>query len=105
MVGNRLHAWNVLEVSPDQEPHVALGQTSSKRDPHQPRIVGRQIARKKRDAVTRARCGGLRRLAGSAKGKSPVAKLARQPPGFGNEVILFVEADERRRRTGVELAA
>src|SRR3954463_14805913 len=104
MVGNRFHAWNVLEVAPDQEPHVALGQTSSKRDPHKPRVTGRHISRKQRHAIARARGGGLRRLADGAKGKTPVAKVARQPTGFGNEVILLVKADERRLHAAPDLA-
>jgi hypothetical protein len=55
--------------------------------------------------VARARGGGLRRLPVGAKGKPPVAKLARQPRDFGNEVAFFVEADERRGISCVHLGA
>jgi hypothetical protein len=66
---------------------------------------GHDISWKKRNAVARASCSSLRRLAAGAKRKPAVAEMAGEPRGFGNEVAFFIEANEGWRLPSVELVA
>jgi hypothetical protein len=91
-----------MRVSPNEEPNVARRHARSKRERDQPRVIGRQVSGKERDAVASARRSSLRALGIGSKGNPIDPKFAREPFGLGDKITLIVETDERWRVSGVD---
>src|SRR4051794_20817181 len=97
MIGHCPNTRDLRKIAADEQPYVAIRQALCRQDLDEPLIAGCHVSREKRDTVSRASCGCLCCLAAGPKGKPLVAKPAREPRCFSNEVTAFVETDKGRR--------